>query len=157
MNFILNIFQEFALSIFFGSILALILANFLATTYRVVIMAVAVLALCTSVYLKGGLDQKLILDKEIAELKVKVAALDKERIKITAKAAASHDTNRRLILENGKLKDLNAYLTDKEVNMCVIPNGFIRLHNESATGKLSNIPIASGKSNDASGKIDVTP
>lgn len=152
MSFIFSFFQSNALTILFLSILAIIVSNFFATTYRIAFMAIAILALCTSVYLKGGADEKASHDKKTAELQLKVEKLNKERTKITSKSAAEHDKNRRLILENGKLKDINEYLSTQEVAGCTIPDGFIRLHNESAGGKLDGISGAAIQFDDKAGQ-----
>lgn len=142
-TFILNFFQDHSLLIFFGSLLAIIIGNFFATTYRIPVIIIAILCLSLSVYLKGGQDERVKSDEKIAKinldsekLKVEIEKLNTERNKISKTAASRHDLNRRLIQENGKLKNINEYLNNQEINSCTIPPGLIRLHNESAKGKL---------------------
>lgn len=154
-GWILSFFQDFSLAILFGSLVVIVIANFFATVYRVAIIALATLTLCASVYLKGGADEKIKYEKRISDQAAEIAKLNTKRSKVTTKSASNHDVNRRLVEENGRLKDINEYLTNQEINTCELPDNFIRLHDDSATGKLSG---ARRKSDDspAKGTIETT-
>lgn len=144
MNFVLSFFQDNSLTILLVSIVGIIISNFLPTLYRTSFLAICLVTLVSSVYLKGSQDEKnqwLIKDAENQKI---IAQDKKKRQEITNKYSKQHALNRQLIEENLRLKDINEYLSKEEIDGCVIPPGFVRLHNESAEGNLSG---ATGKSN----------
>lgn len=145
MNFILSLFQDNSLTILLVSIVGIVISNFLPTIYRTSFLSICLIALATSVYLKGGQDENSRWVAKQAEYQKEIAELRTKRQEITSKYSKKHAENRELIQENLRLKDINEYLSKEDVDGCVIPPGFVRLHNESAEGKLSG---ATGKLDD---------
>lgn len=139
MNFILSIFQNYALTIFFVSVVGCIISTILpVVSYRMPMMLICLFLALSSIYLKGGEDQRLRSEVKEKEEQAKVAVLEKKQAELTSSIASISAANRALVLENGRLKNVNQYISQSEENACNIGPGFVRLHNESAEGKLSN-------------------
>lgn len=139
MTFITNFLQNYALTIFFISVVGCIISTMLPiVTYRMPTLLICLFLAISSIYLKGGSDQRLKTEVKESKEQTKIAELEKAQSELTAKIAAAAATNRALVLENGRLRDVKQYIPDSEESACNIGPGFVRLHNESAQGKLSN-------------------
>lgn len=147
MSIILNFFQDYALTFGLFALVALLLSNLFPVTYRFIIQIICLIVIVTAVYLKGSKDERVGWELKEEKLKTQIATTDKERSQITARAAAMAAKNSRLVVENGTLRNINDYLSKQDIDGCVIPDGFVRLHNESAKGKLSG---STGESNGSS-------
>lgn len=117
-----------------GVIAALILTFIpFVATYRLVIQVVSVLILTLGVYLEGGLAYKSEIDKEVADLKVKLAnarakseSVNVEIVtKVLKDTQSAKDQGKKIIDD---IKTL-APVADKQ---CVVPNDYIDAINRAA-------------------------
>lgn len=108
--------------------------------YLFYIKLVAIALLVVGAYFKGVNDERSVW--LLKEEKTKVATIEKKekRTEVTAKSAAKSSINRKKVEQQSRLEDINVYLSKKDVASCTIPDGFVRLHNESAEGRVSNAP-----------------
>lgn len=72
-----------------------------------------------------------------------------ERAEITNKIVSKSVENQKKIKQKLKVRKINDYVTEKSNTDCIIPIGFVRLHDGSATGDLSGsedgIPVSTTK------------
>lgn len=142
MNTIYAFLQDYALTIGVTSFLVMFLSSFIfSASIRATVQVVCMVLLVASVYLKGAKDERVEWERKHLEDQAKIANINKQRSDISTKAAVEAAKNRELIIENATLRNINVYLSQQDIDGCVIPSGFVRLHNESAEGKLSNASI----------------
>ena len=106
--------------------------------YLLYIKIVVIISLIIGSYFKGVHDERASWQLKEKDIQVKTAIVKEKRATVTAKSAAKSAQNRKKIQDQTRLDNINAYLSKKDVDSCVIPDGFIRLHNESAEGRVSN-------------------
>lgn len=137
--FLLNILPETLIHLLLiigslGVIAGLILTfiPFIAT-YRLVIQVVSVLILILGVYLEGGLSYKSQIDKEVADLKVKLAEAQVKSEKVNVKIITKVVKETQAVKDQGKkiIDDIKtlAPVADKQ---CVVPNEYIDAINRAA-------------------------
>lgn len=123
-----------------GVIASLILSfiPFIAT-YRLVIQVVSILLLTFGVYLEGGLAYKSEIDKEVADLKVKLAEARTKSESVNVQIVTRVLKDTQSVKDQGKkiIDDIKtvAPTADKQ---CVIPNDYIDAINRAA--KISTLP-----------------
>jgi hypothetical protein len=141
MTWLLSLFQDYSLGILLISLIGCVASTLIPSVgYRTPALIVCLLVALSAIYLKGGNDERVKRDLIEEKAKTEVALLQKQQEEITAKYNAIAARNRELIKENGRLKNVNIYVSQEDDDKCVLPPGFIRLHNEAASGKLSNTP-----------------
>lgn len=177
LTWILNFFQDFSLVLFVISIIILIGSNLIPIIYRLPTQLISVFLIIVCVFLYGGkqervkwevklaeseakivkIEQQRKLD--VAEANIKIAKLDNERKDVTIKVNTQIAKNRELIKENSRLRNAEKYITKEENAACVIPNSFIRLHNDAARNSSTTKPISepTGTSNGATTTSEDTP
>lgn len=110
------------------------------STYRLVIQIVSVLVLTFGVYLEGGLAYKSQIDKEVADLKVKLAEAQVKSEKVNVKIVTKVVKETQLVQDQGKkiIDDIKtiAPVADKQ---CIVPNEYIDALNRAA--KISTLPV----------------
>ena len=146
---VLNFLYDFAVIISFVSVIVLILSNFIPVVYRLPAQIIAVIIIAVTLFLTGANQEKTKWEKAVAEEVARVQKLEKERTVLTGKINTTLARNRALIKENGRLKDINGFISNEENNNCIIPPGFISLHNLSAENRVSG---SSGAGNGPSPK-----
>jgi hypothetical protein len=104
--------------------------------YSFPIQVISVLVLTLGVYLQGGLSVKADLEKEVADLKVKLANAETQSEKINTEVVTRVVTKREVVKEKGKA--VVEYI-DREVvkynDKCEIPKEVIISHNAAAQNK----------------------
>lgn len=144
--FLLTIFPETLIHmlLIFGGLgviagLILTFVPFIAT-YRLVIQVVSVLILTLGVYLEGGLAYKSEIDKEVADLKVKLADARAKSEKVNVNIVTKVLTDTQKVKDQGKkiIDDIKtaAPVADKQ---CVVSNEYIDALNRAA--KISTLPM----------------
>lgn len=106
-----------------------------------------------------GWHEKSIRDQaELASAEQRTIVQMKAADQITYQVSIEAD--RRLIeiqtVTLNLVQNVRNYVSPKADAACVVPRGFVRLHDEAATGRVSGVPIAAGQSDDAASGVELS-
>lgn len=139
MSFITNFLQNYSMVIMWSTILVMIVSNLIfPAAWRTVVLIVGMLIVIFSIYLKGSKDERAKWELDKTKLELAAKAKETERANINTQMAVLAAKNRELILKKGTIQNVETYITAADNSGCVVPTGFIRLHNDSAIGTVSN-------------------
>ena len=128
---------------FYGIIVCgilIIATNLLPDKYRLIVQNLAIALLAVFAYYQGTSQErtawviknnKVIQENLEKESKAKDISLKYESLILQHEA---------LIKQKGKVKYVTKYISKEDDNKCAIPPGFIRLHNDSVKGLVSDSP-----------------
>lgn len=150
----LNLFREFSIAIFGVGVVVFIVISVIDVKYRIYIQLILVTFLIINAYMAGSNAETIKWEHKEALLKVQIEKLNTDRITLTNKANLQAAKNKQLIQENNRIKDINVYLSHQDIASCLIPPGFIRLHNDSARNKVSG---TAGTADEKSGESKGSP
>jgi hypothetical protein len=121
------------------TILTMVVSNVIfPVAWRTIVLIIGMLIVVFSIYLKGGKDERLTWELEKSQMETKIKARETERAKISTELAVLAAKNRELILKKGTIQNVETYISSSDNAGCVVPSGFVRLHNDSARGLVSN-------------------
>ena len=110
----------------------LLLMPFLAPYYQA-LRAISVIFLVGGIYLEGGYSAEMQWRERVREMEARVAAAEAESL--VANARLEKKSAEKIKVIQGRQVVVKQYI-DREVkkydNQCVIPDAFIRAHNDSA-------------------------
>lgn len=110
----------------------LLLMPFLAPYYQA-LRAISVIFLVGGIYLEGGYSAEMQWRERVREMEARVAAAEAESL--AANARLEKKSAEKIKVIQGRQVVVKQYI-DREVkkydNQCVIPDAFIRAHNDSA-------------------------
>lgn len=139
MSFITNFLQNYSMVIMWSTILVMIVSNLVfPAAWRTVILIVGMLLVIFSIYLKGAKDERASWELKEAKLQAQIKEKETERANISTQMAVLAAKNRELILKKGTIQNVETYISSADNAGCTVPTGFIRLHNDSARGTVSN-------------------
>jgi len=133
-----------------GGILASGLIKFIPfiSNYKLPIQVASVILLVFGVYMEGGVSNQEKWEARVAEVKLEMAKKDAASSDATVKVVTKYVTNVEVVKEKGEsiVKEIPKLITATADGQCVIPNGFILLHDSASRNE---VPDSSGVTNDA--------
>lgn len=131
-EFIAHLLVVVGLIAFIGSLFLSMIP--FVSSYKIPIQFLSVLMLCFGLYLEGGIAYKDGIEKEVAELKVKLADAEKKSKETNVQIVEKVVKDTKVIRVKGdtviKYIEKNADEIDKA---CIIPKEVIDAHNRAAT------------------------
>lgn len=112
------------------------------STYKLPIQVISIIVLTFAVYLEGGIAEQQRYEKEVADLKVKIAEAEKQSEITTIQVVEKLKIETQVIHEKGK--DIIKYIDRKVVeydNTCDLPELIVTIHNAAALNKPINDPV----------------
>lgn len=141
-GFIAHLLVVVGLIAFIGSLFLSMIP--FVSSYKIPIQFLSVLMLCFGLYLEGGIAYKEGIEKEVAELKVKLADAENKSKETNTQIVEKVVQDTKVIRVKGdtvvKYIEKNAENMDKA---CVIPKEVIDAHNQAAT--LTAAPVATSE------------
>lgn len=139
LNFVPDIFFHLLLIVgVLGLIAGYLLNNipFISTNAKT-IQVVAILVTVVAVWFEGGISRDKEYREQIAELKVKIAQVEKESAEANTKLVEQLKENEKLRKEkkNATQTIVNQVVSKYDGN-CVLSNAFIRVHDSASQDKL---------------------
>lgn len=133
--------ESFLISLsFYGAIVCgiiIIATNLLPDKYRLIVQNLAIAGLVVFAFYQGMSEERTKWEIRNAKIVEENARIKEESKDITLKYETLTLTHEALITQKGKVKYVTKYITKEDDNKCVIPPGFIRLHNDSVKGVVS--------------------
>lgn len=90
-------------------------------------------------------------EAQIAEQNRQIAELQEQKAKVTVEVVTKYVDRVKVVQSQADavIREVPVYVTQAADARCVIPVGFVRVHDEAATG----VPVAAGDSNEAASGI----
>ena len=128
---IINFFQDSAIYALIISVLVLLGSNLIPTLYKLPIQLICIGLIVLSTFLTGAKEERKTWELKVSKFQSEISELKAERTKITSKVNTEIARSRELIKENSRLRNAKNYITPEENSACVIPDSFIKLHNDA--------------------------
>lgn len=133
-----------------GGILASVVLKFIPfiSNYKLPVQVASVILLVFGVYMEGGVSNQEKWEARVAEVKLQMAKKDAASSDATVKVVTKYITNVEVVKEKGEsiVKEIPKLVTATADGQCVIPNGFVLLHDSASHNE---VPDSSGVTNDA--------
>ena len=140
-----------------GGLLASVVLNFIPfiSQYKLPVQVASVILLVFGVYMEGGVSNQEKWEAKVAEVKLQMAKKDAASSDATVKVVTKYITNVEVVKEKGEsiVKEIPKLITATADGQCVIPNGFVLLHNSASRNE---VPDSSGVTNDAASGVKLS-
>lgn len=138
-----------------GTVLTIIGDPIIPFQYKICIQVGSAVALAISPFFLGSISTEERWQLEVLKQKAEISRIEAESQKVTTEVVTKYLEKKIYIKEKGNeiIKKIPVYITQKSDNNCVIPNGFVRLHNDAAENKVSD---PTGISNDTASPVKLS-
>lgn len=140
-----------------GGLLASVVLNFIPfiSQYKLPVQVASVILLVFGVYMEGGVSNQEKWEAKVAEVKLQMAKKDAASSDATVKVVTKYITNVEVVKEKGEsiVKEIPKLITATADGQCVIPNGFVLLHDSASRNE---VPDSSGVTNDAASGVKLS-
>jgi hypothetical protein len=140
-----------------GGILASGVIKFIPfiSNYKLPIQVASVILLVFGVYMEGGVSNQEKWEARVAEVKLEMAKKDAASSDATVKVVTKYITNVEVVKEKGEsiVKEIPKLITATADGQCVIPNGFVLLHDSASRNE---VPDSSGVTNEAASGVKLS-
>ena len=140
-----------------GGILASVVLKFIPfiSNYKLPVQVASVILLVFGVYMEGGVSNQEKWEARVAEVKLEMAKKDAASSDATVKVVTKYITNVEVVKEKGEsiVKEIPKLITATADGQCVIPNGFVLLHDSASRNE---VPDSSGVTNEAASGVKLS-
>jgi hypothetical protein len=123
-----------------GGILASGVIKFIPfiSNYKLPIQVASVILLVFGVYMEGGVSNQEKWEVRVAEVKLEMAKKDAASSDATVKVVTKYVTNVEVVKQKGEsiVKEIPKLITASADGQCVIPNGFVLLHDSASRNEV---------------------
>lgn len=140
-----------------GGILASTVLKFIPfiSNYRLPIQVASIIALSFGLYMEGGVSNQERWEAKVAEAKLELAKKETASAEATVKVVTKYVTKVEVVKEKGDtiVKEIPKLISASADDACVIPNGFVLLHNSAAKNE---VPDTSGTANEGASGVKLS-
>jgi len=135
-------FWIFHLAVLFGiaGVIASLVFKFIPfiSQYTLPIQIVSIIVLVFGVYMEGGISSQEKWEAKVAAVKLEMAQKATISAEISTKVLTKYITRVETIKQKGDeiVKEVPIYITKVDDTKCVIPNGFVLLHNSASQNEI---------------------
>ena len=123
--------------------------------YRRIVQILSVLVLSFSLYIEGGIANRVEWEAKVAQLNLDIVKKDLEFTQATSKIVTKYIIKTQVIKETGNaiIKEIPVYITKTDDVKCVVPNGFVLLHDSASRNE---VPVAPGRINESASDVKIS-
>lgn len=124
------------------------LSSIVPLPYRILFMAVIAAALFGFGWLKGAGHVQAEWDAEVVKQSLTAARIEKDRAQATVQVVTKYVDRVKIVRQAGEtiIKEVPVYVSAQADAACLVPRGFVRLHDAAAQGV---VPEPAGNSDAA--------
>lgn len=122
-----------------GTGLAFLFGNIpFVSKYALPMRIVSLFVVVCGLYMEGGISNQERWEAKVADAKLEMAKKDTESAEVTTKVVTKYVTKVEVVKEKGDaiIKEVPKYITKDADNQCVIPNGFVLLHDSASRNEV---------------------
>lgn len=120
------------------------LTSLIPAPYRLLAWAALSLAMISFGWVKGAAHVQGKWDSAIAKQSLHVANIRQRQAEATVQVVTKYVDRIKIVRETGAtiIKEVPVYVSAEADTACVLPRGFVRLHDAAAAGRLADLPGA---------------
>jgi hypothetical protein len=125
------------------------------SNYKLPIQVGSVILLVCGLYMEGGISNQEKWEARVAEVKLEMAKKDAASSDASVKVVTKYITNVEVVKEKGEsiVKEIPKLISATADGQCVIPNGFVLLHDSASRNE---VPDSSGASNETASGVKIS-
>jgi hypothetical protein len=133
-----------------------IVACMLPIPFKSVMMPIVALMLVFGAYTEGGIVQNKTWELKVAAAEVESAKKQVAASEVSMKVVTKYIHNTRVVREKGNviIKEVPKYITTVDDSKCTVPTGFVRVHDQGATGV--EVPATTGGPNEGASEVKIS-
>lgn len=110
----------------------------LINKYIIPVKVVSLFLLVCGLYMEGGVSNQERWEAKVADAKLEMAKKDTASAEATTKVVTKYVTKVEIVKEKGDaiIREVPKYITKDADNQCVIPNGFVLLHDSASRNEV---------------------
>ena len=140
-----------------GGILASTVLKFIPfiSNYKLPIQVGSAILLAFGLYMEGGVSNQEKWEARVAEVKLEMAKKDAASAEATTKVVTKYVTVDRIVKEKGDaiLKEVPKFISKDADAQCVVPNGFVLLHDSASRNE---VPDTSRGTNEGASAVKLS-
>jgi len=115
-----------------------VVACLLPIPNKTIVQVVSVIVLAFSLYMEGGISNQAAWESKVAQVKLDMAKKEVASAEVTTKIVTKYVKQIQTVKETGDviIKQIPIYITKNDDSMCVIPNGFVLLHDSASRNEV---------------------
>jgi len=106
--------------------------------YKIIVQVLSISILSFSLYMQGGISNQAEWKAKVAALQVEVAKKETISATITTEVITKYVDRIKIVKEKGNviIKEIPTYITKTDDAKCVVPNGFVVLHDSASRNEV---------------------
>lgn len=123
--------------------------------YKSIVQIISVIVLSFSLYIEGGISNQIEWEAKVAQVKLDMAVKQVASADATAKVIVKYINKIQVIKETGDaiIKEIPIYITKIDDSKCVVPNGFVLLHDSASRNE---VPITSSGIDETASTVKIS-
>ena len=123
---------------FVGLAATTFLSAFIPLLYRAPIQIISISLLVFGIYMSGAISNQAEWKAKVAALQVEVAKKETISATITTDVITKYVDRIKIVKEKGNviIKEVPTYITKTDDSKCVVPNGFVVLHDSASRNEV---------------------
>lgn len=122
-----------------GAMLAFLFGNIpFVSKYVLPLKIISIFVIVCGLWMEGGISNQERWEAKVADAKLEMAKKDTESAEATTKVVTKYVTKVQIVKEKGDviIKEVPKYITKADDAQCVIPNGFVLLHDSASKNEV---------------------
>lgn len=135
-----------------GVVVSFLLGSLIPTQYKLAAQVLSVVVLSFGLYLEGGISNEDKWQAKVKEMQAEIAQTEKAGAEASVKIVTKYIDRVQIVKEKGDVlvQKVPEFISKESDAKCVIPNGFVLLHDSAAKGE---VPDTSRGSNEATSGV----
>lgn len=125
------------------------------SVYDVPLKGISIISLMFGIYAQGAISEHDAYKVEIEQAKAKIAQIEAKGAEKTVEIVTKYVDRVQVIKEKGSTiyEKIPTYITQKSDDRCIVPNGFVVLHDSAAKNE---IPGTTGAPNEGASEVKIS-
>lgn len=121
-----------------GVVVSFLLGALIPAQYKLVAQVGSVIVLAFGLYLEGGLSNEDKWQAKVKEMEAEIAKVEKAGAEASVKVVTKYVDRVQIVKEKGDvlIQKVPEYISKDSDAKCVVPNGFVVLHDAAAKGEV---------------------
>lgn len=121
-----------------GVVVSFLLGGLIPAQYKLVAQVGSVIVLAFGLYLEGGLSNEDKWQAKVKEMEAEIAKVEKAGAEASVKVVTKYVDRVQIVKEKGDalVQKVPEYISKDSDAKCVVPNGFVVLHDAAAKGEV---------------------
>lgn len=113
------------------------------------------IVLSFSLYIEGGIANRIEWEAKVAQLNLDIAKKDVKAAQVTTEIVTKYIIKTQIVKEKGDviIKEIPVYITKDDDARCIVPNGFVLLHDSASRNE---VPVTAGRVNESASDVKIS-